>query len=108
MCIRDRASGSLSKSANIMGGVRKLVGKNDLSPGGVLNTISAEVGKTPAQVALNWCTVHPNVVAIPKANTVKHTEENCDAVGWYLNEDQMRRLDRAFPLRNDPNVYYRG
>ena len=102
------ASGSLSKSANIMGGVRKLVGKNDLSPVGVLNTISAEVGKTPAQVALNWCTVHPNVVAIPKANTVKHTEENCDSVGWYLSEEQMRRLDRAFPLRNDPNVYYRG
>mgnify|MGYP001160978874 CR=1 FL=1 len=102
------ASGSLSNTSSVMGGVKRIVGKGDTSPGGVLKNIADEVGKTPAQVALNWCTAHPNVVAIPKANTVKHTEENCEAVGWYLSEDQMRRLDRAFPLKRDPKVYYRG
>ena len=37
-----------------------------------LAAISATVDKTLGQVALNWCTSHPNVIAIPKSNS--HTQ----------------------------------
>ena len=63
----------------------------------VLRSVAADVGKTPAQVALNWCTVRPNVIAIPKSNSVARTEENCGASGWRLAEEHLRLLDEAFP-----------
>ena len=64
----------------------------------VLEEVAREVGKTPAQVALNWCLTRPPVVVIPKTNSVARTEENCGASGWRLTVDQVRRLDEAFPL----------
>ena len=62
-----------------------------------LRSVAADVAKTPAQVALNWCTVRPNVIAIPKSNSVARTEENCGASGWRLAEEHLRLLDEAFP-----------
>jgi diketogulonate reductase-like aldo/keto reductase len=64
---------------------------------GALQAVAAEVRKTPAQAALNWCISHPNVIAIPKSNSVARTEENCGASGWRLSEEQLRYLDEAFP-----------
>jgi diketogulonate reductase-like aldo/keto reductase len=63
-----------------------------------LRSVAAEVGRTPAQVALNWCTARPNVVAIPKSNSVARTEENCGASRWRLTEEHLRVLDEAFPV----------
>jgi diketogulonate reductase-like aldo/keto reductase len=63
-----------------------------------LRSVAAEVGRTPAQVALNWCIARPNVVAIPKSNSLARTGENCGASGWRLTEDQRRLLDQAFPV----------
>jgi len=62
-----------------------------------LRSVAADVAKTPAQVALNWCTVRPNVIAIPKSNSVARIEENCGASGWRLAEEHLRLLDEAFP-----------
>ena len=64
----------------------------------VLEGVAREVGKTPAQVALNWCLVRPPVVVIPKTNSVARTEENCGASGWRLSPAQVQRLEAAFPL----------
>jgi diketogulonate reductase-like aldo/keto reductase len=64
----------------------------------VLQEISQEAGKTPAQVALNWCLTRQPVVVIPKTNSVERTEENCGATGWQLTADQVQRLDKGFPL----------
>jgi diketogulonate reductase-like aldo/keto reductase len=58
--------------------------------------IAAEVQKTPAQVALNWCTAHANVIAIPKSNRLERIAENCGASGWRLAPTQMQRLNAAF------------
>ncbi len=63
-----------------------------------LQEVAAQVGKTPAQVALNWCTSRPNVIAIPKSNSVARTEENCAASGWRLSDQQLGILDQAFPV----------
>lgn len=61
-----------------------------------MEEVAAQAQKTLAQVALNWCTAHPNVIAIPKSDSVARTEENCGASGWRLSLEQMRRLDEAF------------
>ena len=61
-----------------------------------LESVATQVNKTPAQVALNWCTSHPNVIAIPKSNSLSRTEENCGASGWRLSQQQVRDLNQAF------------
>ena len=63
-----------------------------------LEAVARETGRTPAQVALNWCLSHSPVVVIPKTNSVARTEENCGASGWRLTADQVQRLEEAFPL----------
>ena len=63
-----------------------------------LEGMAREVGKTPAQVALNWCLTRSPVVVIPKTNSVARTEENCGASGWRLTPAQVGRLEAAFPL----------
>ena len=78
-----------------------LSGRSRLLPdkrGSVLEQVAEEVGKTPAQVALNWCLSRPNVIVIPKTNSVERTVENCGASGWSLTSDQVAMLDAAFPL----------
>lgn len=62
----------------------------------VLEQIAAEVHKTPAQVALNWCTARRSVIAIPKSNSAARTVENCGASGWRLSQAQIKLLDDAF------------
>lgn len=64
----------------------------------VLQQVAGQLGKTLAQVALNWCTSRPGVIAIPKSNSVARTVENCGASGWRLSLDQVAKLDRAFSL----------
>jgi len=61
-----------------------------------LEQVATETGKTMAQVALNWCTSHPNVIVIPKSNSVDRTVENCGASGWRLSPEQIAALDKAF------------
>lgn len=62
----------------------------------VLQAVAKQNRKTPAQVALNWCISHDNVIAIPKSDSVPRTTENCGASGWRLSDEDMARLDRAF------------
>ena len=60
--------------------------------GDALGQIAATVGKTRAQVALNWCVSHPAVIAIFKADKVEHVRENCAASGWSLSPEHCRFL----------------
>mgnify|MGYP000259323564 CR=1 FL=1 len=62
-----------------------------------LKAVAARVGRTPAQVALNWLISKPRVIAIPKASRVEHVEENYGAVGWRLSEEDARLLDSLAP-----------
>ncbi|MDA1128733.1 MAG: aldo/keto reductase [Chloroflexi bacterium] len=78
-----------------------LAGKSRFRPdkgGEVLERVAKEVNKTRAQVALNWCLSRPNVIVIPKTNSVERTIENCEASGWYLTPAQVAALDEAYPL----------
>jgi diketogulonate reductase-like aldo/keto reductase len=61
--------------------------------GRTLKRVAALTGKSEAQVALNWCIAKDGVVAIPKASSVDHVEDDCGASGWRLADDHMRLLD---------------
>ena len=103
MAYTPLASGSLAVRPSEAGGdggsLRRAAGRLLGRDRGIdaLQEVAREVGKTPAQVALNWCTSRPNVIAIPKSDSVARTEENCGASGWRLSAEQVRRLDDAFP-----------
>ena len=63
-------------------------------PDDVLGQVAAAVGKTRAQVALNWCVSHPSVIAIFKADKVEHVRENCAVSGWALSAEHRQLLEK--------------
>lgn len=78
-------------------------------PRNVLGHVAAEVHKTEAQVALNWCLRHDSLVAIPKAASPDHVVQNCDTSGWRLSLEQIKLLDQniGFRRREAPELYLR-
>ena len=59
-----------------------------------LQSISAETGKSPAQIALNWLLQMPGVTApIIGARNLKHLKDNVGATGWSLTTEQMTKLN---------------
>jgi aryl-alcohol dehydrogenase-like predicted oxidoreductase len=65
---------------------------------GPLKAIATQVGGSPAQVALAWLLQRsPVVLPIPGSASVLHVEENCNAAGIRLSEDQMARIDQFAP-----------
>jgi diketogulonate reductase-like aldo/keto reductase len=71
----------------------------DCDPRGVLRDIAAMIGKTPAQVALNWCLSKEPVVVIPKGSSITHVIENCGASGWRLSAEHLARLNTEIVSR---------
>ncbi|MEV8128979.1 aldo/keto reductase [Streptomyces sp. NPDC085944] len=62
-----------------------------------LRDVAAAHGATPAQIALAWILRHEDVIAIPKASSRAHVEENRTALDVVLTADDLAMLDRAFP-----------
>ena len=61
--------------------------------------VAAELGATPAQVALAWVLAQgPDVVPIPGARRRPHVEENIAAASIALSTDHVERLDRIAPV----------
>ncbi len=58
-----------------------------------LTKIAAEYGKTPAQIALRWLIEQENVVAIPKASSVEHLNENLDIYDFELSDEHFEQID---------------
>jgi diketogulonate reductase-like aldo/keto reductase len=71
----------------------------DGDPRGALSALARKLGKTPAQIALNWCICRDSVVAIPKTHSLERQLENCAASGWYLTPEDRRRLDVEIQYR---------
>jgi aryl-alcohol dehydrogenase-like predicted oxidoreductase len=71
-----------------------------------LVALAAETGKSVPQVALNWVLRRPTVSSvIVGARDIGQLQENLGAVGWWLTEDQVARLDAA-SSREAPYPYY--
>ena len=62
-----------------------------------LGEIGARHGASAAVVALAWALRHPGVVVIPKASDPAHVRENAAAGALELDEEDLARIDRAFP-----------
>lgn len=54
----------------------------------------AHQGKTPAQVAINWC-ICKGTVPIPGAKTSHQASENAGSLGWRLEAEEVTALDRT-------------
>lgn len=52
---------------------------------------------SPAQIALAWVLRRPDIIAIPKASTIRHVQDNLNALSITLNGSDLSFLDRAFP-----------
>jgi aryl-alcohol dehydrogenase-like predicted oxidoreductase len=62
--------------------------------GGPLDEVARSHSATPAQVALAWLLQHsPVMLPIPGTSSVAHFEENLEALGLELSEEELERLD---------------
>ena len=68
------------------------------SRGRVLIEIAAAHGATARQVALAFLVRRAPLFTIPKASNPDHTAENAGAGDLRLSEDEIARVDQAFPL----------
>ena len=58
-----------------------------------LRAIGEKHGKSPAQVAVNWC-ICKGTIPICGVKNVKQVEENLGSVGWRLTEEEVKELDK--------------
>jgi diketogulonate reductase-like aldo/keto reductase len=73
------------------------------TPGGrVLRDIAATHHASPRQVALRFLVRRPSVFAIPKASSSEHVTENVGAGALQLSEDELARIEAAFPRGPQP------
>jgi len=59
-----------------------------------LRDIADKYGKTAAQIALRWLIEQGNVVAIPKASSKDHIEQNIDIFDFYLEDEDFNHIDQ--------------
>ena len=90
-----RGEGDFAKSVR-GGGVRAYHEGKGPRVLAALDAVAAELGATPAQVALAWTAAQPGVSApIASATSVDQVEELLGALELGLSEDQLARLDAA-------------
>ena len=65
--------------------------------GRVLAGIAEAHKATPRQIALAFLLRYPSLFAIPKAARPEHAADNAAAAEIDLTEDELRRIDEAFP-----------
>lgn len=73
------------------------LGEGRLRSHKTLADIARRHGATPTQVLLAWVMRAQNVIAIPKAGSIAHVEENARSLGISLTEEDLCDIDRAFP-----------
>ena len=65
-----------------------------------LDAMSKEIGKTVAQIALNWLLQRPTVSnVIIGARNEEQLKQNLGAVGWNLTKEQVAKLDAASAVK---------
>lgn len=58
-----------------------------------LSEIGEEYGKKPAQIALRWLIEQEHVIAIPKASSREHLEENINIFDFELSDEHFQQID---------------
>jgi aryl-alcohol dehydrogenase-like predicted oxidoreductase len=68
-----------------------------------LRAIAVELGKTVAQVVINWTIQRPGITAaLCGAKRAEQLRENAGAMGWKLSPEHLACIDRAIAERGTP------
>lgn len=79
------------RSRNIVTSAWSPLGQGSLLDNPEIEKITAEVGKTAAQVILRWH-IQQGIVVIPKAGSKKKLEQNIDIFDFELTDEQMSTI----------------
>lgn len=71
--------------------------RGDLLSNPVVNDIARAHKVSAAQILLAWVIRLPGMMAIPKAASVAHVEQNAAALEVALSADELKQLDKAYP-----------
>jgi len=73
--------------------------KRNLHLAETVRQIAEEIACAPAQLALAWVLAQgQDIVPIPGTKHPRYVEENIGALNVHLTDEQLRRLDEAFPV----------
>jgi aryl-alcohol dehydrogenase-like predicted oxidoreductase len=61
-----------------------------------VRAIAAELGKTPAQVVLNWLLIKENVFPVFNTTKEEHLIDNIGSLGWRLSKEHLDRIDKVW------------
>lgn len=67
--------------------------RGDVSGNKILQDIGREYGKSAAQISLRWLIEQENVIAIPKASTPEHLQNNIDIFDFDLSDEHFETID---------------
>jgi len=73
------------------------IDQGSLAGDDTLAAIGEARGLTAAQLALAWVVSRPGVVAIPKASSARHLQDNLAAQGVTLSGAELQRIEARFP-----------
>ena len=73
------------------------LGEGRLRVNRTLAEIAQKHNASATQIMLAWVIRNPGIIAIPKASSIAHVEENFHSLSISLTEDDMRDIDSAFP-----------
>ena len=73
------------------------LGEGRLRNHNTLIEVARRHNASPTQVMLAWVMRTQDVIAIPKANSIAHVEENARSLDISLTEEDLRDIDKAFP-----------
>lgn len=89
----DSRAGDKTPSSFLM---RQRLHERNLDIADAVGKVAAEIGKSPAQVALNWVTTRPGVTStILGARTLAQLDDNLGGIGWELSEEHEAALEDA-------------
>lgn len=71
--------------------------RRELMTNAVLKEIADRHNAAPLQIALAWTLRSGNVLSIPKAGQAEHVKANAEAAAIKLTQEELDKLDTAFP-----------
>jgi len=60
----------------------------------LLDSLCKKYNKTKSQIAINWLISKKNIITIPMSTNPIHQKENLGAIGWKLNSEDIKLLDK--------------
>ena len=73
------------------------MGSGKLLKSDVLEKVAERHNATTAQIALAWTMRLDGVIAIPKAGTIAHVDDNFKSLDIALTQQDLAEIDTAFP-----------